>query len=111
MIFFVGCGGLSIGLEQSGVAKCKWAIEWDEDIAKAFQTNHSEDCEVIVKDVNKVLREILDDENENGNFNRENNYPRKGEVDLMVGGPPCQGFSRMNHFKAGFPFSPYLKFL
>lgn len=27
--------------------------------------------------------------------------PRKGEVELMVGGPPCQGFSGMNRFNAG----------
>ena len=34
---FAGCGGLSIGLEQSGVALTKWAIEWEEDAAKAFK--------------------------------------------------------------------------
>lgn len=25
--------------------------------------------------------------------------PKKGEVDLLVGGPPCQGFSLLNNFK------------
>ena len=34
---FAGCGGLSIGLEQSGVAVTKWAIEWEKDAAKAFK--------------------------------------------------------------------------
>ena len=34
---FAGCGGLSIGLEQSGVAITKWAIEWEKDAAKAFE--------------------------------------------------------------------------
>lgn len=24
--------------------------------------------------------------------------PRKGELDLIAGGPPCQGFSKMNRF-------------
>ena len=34
---FAGCGGLSIGLEQSGVAITEWAIEWEKDAAKAFE--------------------------------------------------------------------------
>ena len=32
--------------------------------------------------------------------------PQKGEVDLMCGGPPCQGFSMMNNFS----YSEYSKF-
>ena len=32
--------------------------------------------------------------------------PQKGEVDLMCGGPPCQGFSMMNNFS----HSEYSKF-
>ena len=36
---FAGCGGLSIGLEQSGVAITKWAIEWEKDAAKAFKVS------------------------------------------------------------------------
>ena len=27
--------------------------------------------------------------------------PQKGEVDLLVGGPPCQGFSQMNRWNKG----------
>ena len=36
---FAGCGGLSIGLEQSGVAQAKWAIEWEKDAAKAYEVS------------------------------------------------------------------------
>ena len=36
---FAGCGGLSIGLEQSGVAQAKWAIEWEKDAAKAYKVS------------------------------------------------------------------------
>ena len=34
---FAGCGGLSHGLHQSGVAETKWAIECHEPAAKAFK--------------------------------------------------------------------------
>ena len=34
---FAGCGGLSIGIEQSGVAEAKWAIEWEQDAAEAYK--------------------------------------------------------------------------
>ena len=37
MDVFAGVGGLSIGLEQAGVAEAKWAIEYVKDAANAFK--------------------------------------------------------------------------
>lgn len=36
---FCGCGGLTIGLEASGLADCHWAVEWNEAAAQTFQMN------------------------------------------------------------------------
>ena len=36
-----------------------------------------------------------------GNTYRGKKMPKKGEVDLLCGGPPCQGFSGMNRFNSG----------
>jgi predicted RNA methylase len=36
---FAGCGGLTWGLEASGLADCKWAVEWDEKAADSFRAN------------------------------------------------------------------------
>ena len=94
MDVFAGCGGLSIGLEQSGVAKVKWGIEWDSSAAQAFQLNHPE-ASVINRDVNKVLQEVIESEKSDI---QPGGVPRKGEVELLCGGPPCQGFSVLNSF-------------
>jgi DNA (cytosine-5)-methyltransferase 1 len=36
---FAGCGGLTSGLESSGLAECKWAVEWDKNAADSFSAN------------------------------------------------------------------------
>jgi DNA (cytosine-5)-methyltransferase 1 len=91
---FAGCGGLSVGLEQSGISESKWAIEHWGPAADGFAYNH-QNCVVIQDDCNKVLQEVMDGRS----VNRQGQpLPQKGEVELIAGGPPCQGFSMMNHF-------------
>ena len=88
---FAGCGGLSLGLYNSGLWKGLFAVEKSPDAFKTLeynlinnkkhfnwpnwfpQTNH---------DINEVIK----------------NYPEqlkslRGKVDMVAGGPPCQGFS------------------
>ncbi|XP_031487104.1 uncharacterized protein LOC116255425 isoform X2 [Nymphaea colorata] len=52
---FAGCGGLSEGLQQSGVSMTKWAIEHDAAAAEAFKLNHKE-AQVFNEDCNVILR-------------------------------------------------------
>ena len=94
---FSGCGGLSVGLEQSGVGKSAWAIEKIPEAAEAFYKNHRESI-VINEDCNHVLQLVM-----NGHLQNEAGQalPQKGEVDILAGGPPCQGFSGMNKFTEG----------
>jgi len=72
---FAGCGGMSKGLELSGM-KCKGFVEFWQP---AIET-HLKNCEgkLIGKDITKISDEEI---------------KQIGEVDLIVGGPPCQGFS------------------
>ncbi|KAF6206136.1 hypothetical protein GE061_017361 [Apolygus lucorum] len=93
---FAGCGGLSEGLHQSGIAESKWAIEKVDTAASAFKLNNP-DCTVFTDDCNNFLKAVMsgDKTNELGQ-----KYPQKGDVELMVGGPPCQGFSGMNRFNS-----------
>ena len=98
---FSGAGGFSHGLDSAGQFETKWAIEWDESAAQAFKQNKPnasvfcEDCNVLMK-----IIKAADGKNEPAVYKNQI-LPKKGEVDVIVGGPPCQGFSRLNHFING----------
>lgn len=50
---------------------------------------------MFTADCNNLLKHVI----EGTGMSKE--MPKKGEVEMMVGGPPCQGFSGMNRFNAG----------
>lgn len=77
---FAGAGGLSCGLQQAGFHSVL-ANEMVEQFAHTYQVNHP-DTKVVVGDVRNV------DEKELHNL-----VAQYGEIDLIAGGPPCQGFS------------------
>ncbi|MBQ7644987.1 MAG: DNA cytosine methyltransferase [Spirochaetales bacterium] len=77
---FAGAGGLSCGLEQAGFTPIM-ANELVNQFAYTYQINHP-NTKVIVGDVRQV------DEKELHNIIKD-----YGEIDLIAGGPPCQGFS------------------
>ncbi|XP_066590215.1 DNA (cytosine-5)-methyltransferase 1-like isoform X2 [Prorops nasuta] len=93
---FAGCGGLSEGLHQSGIAENRWAIEKEEAAAYAYKLNNPE-ATVFSEDCNVLLRKAI-----NGDFKDDagQRLPQKGDVELLCGGPPCQGFSGMNRFNS-----------
>jgi len=99
---FAGCGGLSTGLGQAGVADHRWAIEFWKPSADAFKKNNSR-CKVFNEECNGLLKKAMDGTS-------DNSIPKKGDVDLLVGGPPCQGFSILNNF-ADRVYSKFKNFL
>nr|WP_299071489.1 DNA cytosine methyltransferase [uncultured Allomuricauda sp.] len=73
---FAGAGGASNGLERAGF-KAIGAIEIDDWAADTYEFNHP-NVKVLREDITNVNDKML------SQF--------KG-VDLIIGGPPCQGFS------------------
>lgn len=86
---FAGCGGLSLGLEAAGFAT-RWACEWDADAAATFADSHPSAL-VYREDANVFLSRTA---------SGEGGTPQPGEVDLLAGGPPCQGFSGYNRYRS-----------
>lgn len=78
---FAGAGGLSTGLELSGF-EVLYANELMDAYAKTLAHNHP-DTEVRVDDIRSVNPTVV----------RKSLDIAVGELDLVAGGPPCQGFS------------------
>lgn len=90
---FAGCGGLSLGLHNSGKWKGLFAIEKSEDAFKTLKHNLIDKkkhfdwpTEWLGKPQNLDINNVID------NYS-DNLISLRGKVDLVAGGPPCQGFS------------------
>jgi len=101
---FAGAGGLTEGLREAGFSSL-YANEWIPQYAATFARNHP-GVQVDSRDIRDVdageIRKSLGLE------------PR--ELDLVAGGPPCQGFSinapkRSSDDYRNHLFLEYLKFV
>lgn len=81
---FSGAGGLTLGFRESGFEPLL-AVERHEDFAATYAENFG--THVIVGAVEDVLKKGL---------------PRRS-IDVLVGGPPCQGFSSLTGNRASDP--------
>ena len=76
---FSGCGGISTGLEQAGL-NCLLGIDFNPAAIDTFRLNHKNAigiCGDIQKIKTSEIKKLINHQT----------------VDLICGGPPCQGFS------------------
>ena len=78
---FCGAGGLSWGLDMNPHFKTAVALDFDAQAAETFKKNMPY-AEVIVGDITKpeIKEKIV-------------SVSKKKQVNMIVGGPPCQGYS------------------
>lgn len=81
--FFAGAGGLSCGFTQAGFRVC-FANDFEDVCVRTYRFNHPEvpSDSVLKEDIRKIVSNIDD-------------YVKE-DVDVVVGGPPCQSFSSAN---------------
>jgi len=76
---FAGVGGFSFGFDKAGF-KNIFSIDIDKNFCKTYKENFASH-KLIEKDINKFsneeIRDIIEEKN----------------IDVVIGGPPCQGFS------------------
>jgi DNA (cytosine-5)-methyltransferase 1 len=80
---YAGAGGMSLGFKNAG-GRILMAVEADEAAAETYRANHRRP---------KVLVESID-----ANWNivdKLRTHAPDGECSLLIGGPPCQGWSSL----------------
>lgn len=101
---FCGAGGFSWGMHKNPYFKTKVALDFDEKAADTFKKNMPE-AEVVVGDITEteIKEKVI-------------KLAKKHKVNMIIGGPPCQGYS-MKGKKLGlkdprnFLFREYLDFV
>ena len=81
--FFCGAGGLSLGFSSEGF-KIELANDYEEVCIQTYKYNHPDipNNKVILGDIKEILNEL--------------DSKIDGPIDVVVGGPPCQGYSTAN---------------
>ncbi|MBD5523089.1 MAG: DNA cytosine methyltransferase [Lachnospiraceae bacterium] len=80
---FCGAGGLGLGFRQNGY-KIVFANDFEQLCIETYRYNHPEipDDRIVCDDIRKISEDI-------------DKYFSES-VDIVIGGPPCQGFSSAN---------------
>ena len=80
---FAGAGGLSLGFLQTGKFDIKVAFENNPNMQETYRRNHpgvDVRGDVCAADYEEIQKQY-------------------GKIDVVIGGPPCQGFSNANRQK------------
>lgn len=89
MDLFSGTGGFSKGFENTGVFQVDYGIDVLPVAIDTFELNHPR-AVALAADIREVRL---------GSVSQRTGLSR-GDVDVIVGGPPCQGFSSIRPFRS-----------
>lgn len=87
---FAGCGGLSLGLEQAGFEPLLFS-ELNPSAAETYLANRPVNGTIRISDIYTLTNADLRSLKQRW---RDAGYD---DIDLVCGGPPCQGYSGIGH--------------
>jgi DNA (cytosine-5)-methyltransferase 1 len=92
---FAGSGGLSLGLEESGFRPV-FVSELNKDAMATYLLNRPNSNLQESRNHAFDIKQLTKDKQASTEFSRSIQL-ESGEIDLVCGGPPCQGFSGIGH--------------
>lgn len=95
MDLFCGTGGFSKGFENAGGFEVVHGIDVLPAAVDTFRANHP-GAFAVSGDIRKVRRSEV----------AEATGLKRGDVDVIIGGPPCQGFSSIRPFRSSSDDDP-----
>ena len=92
---FCGGGNFGRGIEEGGAAEVKWAVDYDTIAMHSYRANlvNPEHVGLFLGSVNDYLAKAMQGE-------YSDLIARRGKVDMIIAGSPCQGFSNLNKNKS-----------
>lgn len=95
MDLFCGTGGFSKGFENAGGFRVVYGIDILPIAIKTFQANHPS-AYSLCGDIREIRRSQVS----------EATGLKAGDIDVIIGGPPCQGFSSIRPFRSSTDDDP-----
>lgn len=89
---FSGAGGLGLGFERAGF-KNIFSVEFNKEISETYKYNFPNN-HLIVDDIKNITAAQI------------KNLKGDSDVDVIIGGPPCQGFSMAGNIGRKFVDDP-----
>ncbi|KAK2738552.1 DNA methyltransferase Dim-2 [Myotisia sp. PD_48] len=91
---FSGGGTFDRGLEEGGAIHSEWAVEWGLPQMLTYRANHQtpDQLKLFCGSVNDYLLQAI-------HGSTEHLIAQVGEVQVISGGSPCQGYSTVNSWK------------